>query len=177
MNTKARICTAAMLALLAGVAAAGKPMSSPTASASAPTSKTAATKSTSSHALAPVRIDGAWVRAAPPGADMLAAYMDVHNLGSKPLRLVSASSDAFGMVELHRSQLVNGMSSMRPAGEQTIAAGGTLAIRPGGLHWMLMDGRRALKPGDVAHFTLHFADGSKADVTAPVRSSVPEELR
>ncbi len=125
------------------------------------------------HASAPVRIEGAWVRAAPPGTTMLAGYMDIHNDGKATLRLVSAHADAFGMVELHLSQVVNGMSSMRPAGEQAIPAGGILRIQPGGLHWMLMEPLRPLKPGDTVRFSLRFSDGSEASVIAMVRTGTP----
>ncbi|HTA64847.1 MAG TPA: copper chaperone PCu(A)C [Xanthomonadaceae bacterium] len=134
-----------------------------------PMPKPAAVSTVAAHA----HVDAAWVRAAPPGATMLAGYMVVHNDGKTPLRLVSATSDEFGMVELHRSLIVNGMSTMRPAGEQAILAGGTLKIAPGGLHWMLMQPKRALKVGDRVHFRLDFADGGSTDVGATVAASEP----
>ena len=130
----------------------------------------------STHASKPAQahVDAAWVRAAPPGAMMLGGYMVIHNDSKTPLRFVSAQSDAFGMVELHRSLIVDGMSTMRPAGEQTIPAGGTLQIQPGGLHLMLMQPKHALKIGDSVRFQLHFADGSSMDVLAPIRADATE---
>ncbi|MEO7478144.1 MAG: copper chaperone PCu(A)C [Lysobacteraceae bacterium] len=122
---------------------------------------------------AQAHVDAAWVRAAPPGAMMMAGYMAIHNHGKTPLRFVSAQCDAFGMVELHQSLIVNGMSTMRAAGEQTIPAGGTLQIQPGGLHLMLMQPKHALKIGDSVRFQLHFADGSSVDVVAPVSTKAP----
>ena len=104
---------------------------------------------------------------------MLAGYMTLHNNGKSPVRFTSAQSDDFGMVELHRTQLVNGVSTMRPAGEQTIAPGGTLQIVPGGLHLMLMQPRRALKVGDRVHFRLTFVDGSVVEVDAKVGAKAP----
>lgn len=120
-----------------------------------------------------LRVDGAWVRAAPPGAMMLAGYMVLHNDGDAPVRLVSVQSDAFGTVELHRSLVVNGMETMRPAGEQTIAAGGRMDIRPGGLHLMLMQPRQPLKVGDKVRFHLRFADDSMIEVIASVSAEAP----
>ena len=120
-----------------------------------------------------VHVKSAWVRAAPPGAMTLAGYMSLRNDGKTPQRFVSAQSDAFGMVQLHRTLLVNGLSTMRPAGVQIIPAGGTLRIQPGGLHLMLMQPRRALKIGDAVRFRLHFADGSAMDVVAPVSAEAP----
>jgi copper(I)-binding protein len=127
-------------------------------------------------ALAPpkgVHVESAWVRAAPPGAMMLAGYMTLRNDGRVPVIFKSAQSDAFGMVELHRTTIVNGVSTMRAAGDQTIAAGGALRIEPGGLHLMLMQARRELKVGDKVHFRLHFADGAALDVVAQVSSDAP----
>ena len=126
-----------------------------------------------SVATSDVSVEGAWVRAAPPGAAMLAGYMTLRNSGKTPVRFEWTQSDAFGMVELHRSAMVNGMETMRPAGVQAIPAGGALRFEPGGLHLMLMDPRRALKVGDVVRFRLHFADGSFVDVAAPVAAQAP----
>lgn len=120
-----------------------------------------------------VRVESAWVRAAPPGATMLAGYMDLHNDGKTPQRFISAQSDVFGMVELHKTMIVNGVSTMRPAGDQSIPAGGDLRFEPGGLHLMLMQPKRVLKIGDSVRFRLHFADGSVMDVIAVVSAEAP----
>ena len=77
------------------------------------------------------------------------------------------------MVELHRSVIANGVSTMRPAGDQVIPAGGMLRIAPGGLHLMLMQPKRELKIGDTVRFRLRFADGSALDVEAKVRAEAP----
>ena len=87
-------------------------------------------------------MDAAWVRAAPPGAVSLAGYMTLHNDGKIPMRFSWAQSDQFGMVELQRTQVVDGVSTMRPAGDQTIAPGDSLRFEPGGLHLMLMQPQR-----------------------------------
>ncbi|MBS0576732.1 MAG: copper chaperone PCu(A)C [Proteobacteria bacterium] len=132
-----------------------------------------AAQASGAHVLATVRVDGAWVRAAPPGTDMLAGYMVIHNMGKTPLRLESAESEAFGMAELHRTTIKNGVSTMQPAGAQVIVAGGELRIAPGGLHWMLMAPKRALKIGDAVGFSLHFAGGGVANVRAVVATQAP----
>jgi copper(I)-binding protein len=120
-----------------------------------------------------VHVESAWVRAAPPGAMMLAGYMTLRNDGTMPQRFVSAECNAFGMVELHKSVIVNGVSTMRAAGGQVIPAGGALPIAPGGFHLMLMEPKRALKIGDTVRFRLHFAGGTALDVIAPVSAEAP----
>lgn len=104
---------------------------------------------------------------------MFAGYMDIRNVGKNALQLVSATSDTFGMVELHRSAVVKGVSTMTPAGAQSIAPGSVLAIHPGGLHFMLMGPAHPVKIGDSVRFTLHFADGSLAQTVAKVQAQPP----
>ena len=89
------------------------------------------------------------------------------------MRFDWAQSDVFGTIELHRTLVVDGMSTMRPAGNQSIPAGGSLRFEPGGLHLMLMQPQRELKIGDKVHFRLHFADGGALDVIAPVSAEAP----
>lgn len=122
---------------------------------------------------ASIRIDAAWVRAAPPDAMMLAGYMTLHNDGDRPVRLVSAQSDAFETVQAHRTLIVGGVSRMRPAGEVTITAHHSRRFEPGGLHLMLMGPARIVRIGDVMHFRLHFSDGSTSVVEFSVRSEAP----
>lgn len=120
-----------------------------------------------------VHAEGAWVRAAPPGADMLAGYLTLRNDGKAPAVVRSADSSAFGRVELHKTTLAGGMNSMRPAGDQAIAPKGVLRLEPGGLHLMLMQPRRPLKEGDSVRFRLHFADGTALVIDAVVATQAP----
>ncbi len=121
----------------------------------------------------PIRVEAAWIRAAPPGAMTLSGYMVMRNDGTRPVRFKSAQSDGFGMVELHRSLVVNGVSMMRPAGAQSIPPGGSLQFEPGGLHLMLMQPNRELKIGDKVRFQLNFDDGVAVDVVAQVSADPP----
>jgi len=152
----------AVLALAAGMDCAAAPPMAMTTQQSA---------STAPHKT--VRVDSAWVRAAPPGAMSLAGYMTLHNDGHVPVRFDWAQSDVFGMVELHRTLTVNGVSTMRVAGDQTIPPGASVRFEPGGLHLMLMQARHELKIGDLVPFRLHFGDGSTVDVVAPVSAQAP----
>lgn len=120
-----------------------------------------------------VRVEAAWVRAAPPGATMLAGYMILRNEGNAPVIFKSAQSELFDSIELHKSVIVNGVSTMRPVGDQAIPAGGTLRIVPGGLHLMLMAPKRQLNVGDQVRFRLHFTDGTALSVDAVVSAEAP----
>ena len=58
-------------------------------------------------------VEAPWVRAAPPGAMMLAGYGQLRNDGESPLTLVGARSEAFGMAEIHRTLEVDGVRRLR----------------------------------------------------------------
>jgi len=115
-----------------------------------------------------VEVVAPYVRAVPPGVPNSAAFMTLRNTGSRALTLVGASSPVAQAVELHAHQMNDGVMSMRRIDEIAIAPLGKVVLKPGGLHIMLIGLTRALKPGSPVELTLHFADGSKKKLAAPV---------
>jgi periplasmic copper chaperone A len=122
-------------------------------------------------AQSPVTVDDAWVRAAPPAAQMLSGYFTVRNTADEPVALTRVESPDFARVEMHRSAIVDGVARMEPAGAVTVAARGEVAFTPGGLHLMLMDPLGAMPIGTTAVFVLTFDNGWTLEVTAPVRKA------
>jgi copper(I)-binding protein len=114
-----------------------------------------------------------WVRAAPPGAASLAAYLVLRNPCDAPVEVVDVESLDFGMPMIHRTVEVGGVSRMRPAGKLEIPPGGELRFEPGGLHLMLMRPLRPLAEGDVARLRLVLADGRRVFAEFPVRRAAP----
>src|SRR5581483_4410457 len=80
---------------------------------------------------ADVRVSDAWIRALPAGLPA-AGYFVLHNAGAKDAALTGAQSPACGMLMLHRSTTLNGMSSMNEVLSVTVPAHGRLAFAPGG---------------------------------------------
>ncbi|MCW8846257.1 MAG: copper chaperone PCu(A)C [Gammaproteobacteria bacterium] len=112
-----------------------------------------------------------WVREPPPGMNMLAGYLVLHNPSATDLTLSDASSPDFSAVEFHISVMENDVMRMRQEANLTIPAGGSLTFSPGARHLMLIAPRRALASGDQVSIHLQFADGSQLQLTAPVRAS------
>ena len=96
-----------------------------------------------------------WARPGEPG-DNSAAYMQIENNGSDDVVIVDASSDVAEMVEVHESQMEDGMMHMEHMHELAIPAGETVSLEPGGYHVMLMHPEQELAPGDTFSVTLHF---------------------
>jgi copper(I)-binding protein len=116
-----------------------------------------------------ISVTGAWIREAPPHTNALAGYLDISNASGTAVTLDSVSSADFGAIEIHRSEMHEGMMHMRKESRLEIDAGSGLTLEPGGAHLMLLDGRRALRAGDVVVLRLHFSDGEDIEVDAPVR--------
>jgi hypothetical protein len=120
-------------------------------------------------------IDDAWIRAAPPGAHMLAGYASLRNTGSADVRLVSAASDRFGLVEVHRTVEVDGVARMREVDVVEIPAGGEVQLAPGGLHLMLMRPQRDTVEGERIVMRLRFDDGKEREVEFGVRRNAVKQ--
>jgi copper(I)-binding protein len=118
-------------------------------------------------------IGQAWVRAAPPGARSLAGYLVLRNPCAAAVEVVDVESRDFGLPMIHRTEQVDGVSRMRPAGRLVVAAGAELRFEPNGLHLMLMKPLRPLAEGDTVRLRLVLADGRRLYVEVPVRRSAP----
>jgi copper(I)-binding protein len=119
-------------------------------------------------------VDAAWIRAAPPGARMLAGYARLTNAGDAPLVVTGAASAAFGDVSMHASIIEDGVAKMRPLDTVTLAPGATETFAPGGKHLMLMQPAASLATGEKATITLTVEGGGDVAAEFTVRDGAPE---
>ena len=110
----------------------------------------------------------AWVREAPPGASVLAAYLTIENPGPKTETLVSVSSPNFAAGEIHVTEIKDGTASMTHLTSMAIPAHGRQVLAPGGAHLMLIRPRRALHAGDNITLRLRFKSGKTLNTPATV---------
>lgn len=114
-----------------------------------------------------VSITDAWVKTADEG--MSAAFGELSNTGTEDVTIVSATTAASNMIELHET-VENDSGEMimqEKDGGFVIPAGGSFLLEPGGNHIMLMDLTAPIVAGDDVTFTLTFADDSTLEFTAP----------
>lgn len=116
-----------------------------------------------------IGVEGAYVRATPPGQPNGVAYMVLHNRGSIAHTLVGAESPAAKVVELHRHTMDGGLMRMRQVDKIDLPVGQRVQLQPGGLHLMLIDLTQPLVPGKQVPLTLIYQDGSRQTLQAPVR--------
>ncbi len=115
-------------------------------------------------------ISQAWTRATPGGAKTGGGFLTIENKGSAPDKLIGASADGAGKIEVHEMAMNDGVMKMRPVkGGLTIDPGKTVKLAPGGYHLMMMDLKAPLKQGDKLPLTLQFEKAGKVAVTLDVQ--------
>lgn len=124
-------------------------------------------------AAAPFEVTNGWVREAPPGAEVLAAYFSVKNTGKSTVILKGVTSPLFGRVEMHQVKEEDGRVKMSEVKSITLKAGETLTLAPGGAHLMMFEPVRALKAAEQVPFTLDFGQAGKANVKFTVQRKAP----
>ena len=157
MNTTKNLPRLAAVIAVSLLALTGcTPESSPTEAAARPAGDT-------------VTIEDAWVKSADEG--MSAAFGTLLNSGDDDVTVVTVTSEASDMIELHETvENEAGEMVMREKdGGFVIPAGGTLALEPGANHIMMMDLTGPLTAGSEVTFTLTFSDDSTYEFTAPVK--------
>ena len=110
-----------------------------------------------------------WVKSADEG--MSAAFGTIVNTTDSDITIVSGTSAASTMVELHETVAdETGTMVMREKdGGFVIPAGGEYVLAPGANHLMLMDLQTPILAGDEVKFSLDLDDGSSVEFTAPAK--------
>jgi periplasmic copper chaperone A len=119
------------------------------------------------------QVKDGWIRLMPGGMAMQAGFGRIDNRCPMPANIVSASSPAYGSVELHESKTVGGISRMRAVPELRIAPDGAAVLQPGGLHLMLMQPKASLKAGSRVAIEFELKDGRKLLGEFEVRKPAP----
>jgi|SRR5580704_8807424 copper(I)-binding protein len=114
-------------------------------------------------------ISQGWTRATPGGAKIGGGFLTIENKGAAADKLIGASADAAGKVEVHEMAVTDGVMKMRPLDNGLIIEPGkSVKLAPGGYHLMIMDLKNPLKEGDKLPVTLQFEKAGKVAVTLDV---------
>lgn len=122
-------------------------------------------------------IRDAWIQEGPPSQKITAAFMLIENHNAAEISLLSATTDAARVVELHRMLMEDGMMRMQKVDSINLPAGGVVKLEPGGYHLMVIDLKRELKEGAEVRVTLRFSNRIEKTINVPVknRESMSEE--
>ena len=126
-------------------------------------------------ASAQTTVKDAWVRGTVAPQKATGAFMQITSAtGGK---LVSASSPAAGVVEIHEMAMEGNTMKMRAVPAVDLPAGKAVDLKPGGYHVMLMDLKAPLAADSTVPLTLTFKDAkgveSKLELKVPVSAKAP----
>jgi len=121
-------------------------------------------------AWAQVTITDAWVRGTVPGQKATGAFMSITS--ATDATLVSATSPAAKVVEIHEMAMDGGVMKMRAIDKLALPAGKSVDLKPGGYHVMLMDITAPLGEGQTVPVTLTFLGKDGKKTTQEVKAQV-----
>ena len=117
-----------------------------------------------------------WVREAPSGRPMSAAYLTICNQTDQPIVMVGANADIADATELHQTTRDrDGIASMSPLDRLEIAPGGSVSLEPGGAHIMLIGVKEPVLAGNLVDLTVQFEKAPPIAVQAEARATTPAQ--
>ena len=127
--------------------------------------------------LAQVQVEAAWARATVQGQKSSGAFMKL--TAKENTQLVSVSSPAAGVAEVHEMKMEGDVMKMRALPSLDLPAGKPVELKPGGYHVMLMDLKMPLLKDGTLPLTLVFKDAKGAEtrqeVNVPVSTMAPAD--
>ena len=117
-----------------------------------------------------ISVEGAYARATVAGQPAGGGFLKLVNAGADD-RLVSASSEVAGAVELHMMSMKGDVMQMRQVDAIDVKAGQTVELKPGGYHLMLMGLKAPLKAGSSFPVKLKFEKAGEVTVNVKVESA------
>lgn len=118
---------------------------------------------------AEVRVDNAWIKLAPPAANVNAAYMQLTNLQLQTQTIVGVSADCCAMAMLHQMQYEGDKVAMTHLDQLVIPPQSSVQLAPGGIHIMLMQAREKLSLNHPVKIIFKFSDGHSQTIDLVVK--------
>ena len=120
-------------------------------------------------AIGTLELRGGFARATLPNAPVGGAFITITNNGATDDRLVSVSSPAADVGQLHTMEMVGDVMKMRALPDGiVIPAGQTVTLEPAGMHMMFMGLKQALVKGEKLTVTLTFEKAGSVEVELPI---------
>lgn len=128
-----------------------------------------------------IKIEDAWARATPPGANVAGGFLHIVNTAKSADHLIGVSApDAAAKVEIHQSMMTGDVARMRQViGGLAVRPDGGLTLKPGGYHLMFLGLKAPFKKGEHIKAALDFKTAGKIDVIFDVRgigAGAPQDM-
>ncbi len=122
----------------------------------------------STGAFSQVAVKDPWVRATVAQQKATGAFMQL--TATQDVKLISASSTAAKMVEIHTMEMDKDVMKMRQIMSLDLPAGKAVELKPGSYHVMLMGLNAQVKEGDIVPLTLTVEGKDKKTQTIEVKA-------
>ncbi len=122
------------------------------------------------HRSVEVEVKSAWARPTVAGQMGTGAFMQLRSKDGA--RVVGASSEIAGVVEIHEMAMDGSVMRMRPIRVLDLPPGSNVELKPGGHHMMLMDLKRPLATGEKIKVELRLETRDKKLITQPIEIEV-----
>ena len=114
-------------------------------------------------------VTDAWSRTTPPGVTVGVAYFTLKNDTGKSDRLLKISSPVAAKVQIHRTEIQDGMARMREVAVLHVDANQTVEFAPNGMHVMLMGLSKPLVEGQKFELEFLFEVAGPRKIQVAVR--------
>ncbi len=114
-------------------------------------------------------VEDAWSRTTPPGVTVGVVYFTLRNDTGKSDRLLKLSTPVASGVQVHRTEIRDGIARMREISTLHVDAGQTLEFAPNGMHVMLTGLKQPLVEGQSFDLELLFEVAGPRTVKVSVR--------
>ena len=117
-----------------------------------------------------IDVEDPWARPTAPGAENAAFYATFDNNSGETDLLIDGYSPVCGRMEIHRTEMVDGVMSMEraTAADLRVGNGDSLVMEPGGLHVMCLDLREPLVEGESISLELTFESNGVLIFDVPI---------
>lgn len=114
-------------------------------------------------------VTNAWSRSTPPGVKVGVVYFTLKNDTGKSDRLLRISSPVAEDVQVHHTEILDGIARMREVAVLHVDAGQTLEFAPNAMHIMLIGLKKPLVTGQTFDLDLQFEVAGTRKVAVTVR--------
>ena len=126
--------------------------------------------------LGAINISLPFTRATLPNAPVGGGFLTIENEGPEADRLISASSPAADVVQIHEMAMEGDVMKMRQLADGLeLPAGQTVVLSPGGFHLMFMGLKQAFVEGETVPVTLVFEKAGTVELALPVLGAAADE--
>mgnify|MGYP002713253762 CR=1 FL=1 len=116
-----------------------------------------------------ITVKNAWIRPGEIDGPPTVAYMEIQNTGDGTDRLLSISADFSNTLEVHETQVTDGVARMVPQEDGIeIPINATVELKQGGLHVMIMALNEDLIEGQNVELTLKFENAGEIVTVANI---------